>query len=100
MTFITEPLSRNQLRDLALKIRQIIDFESVPRFPVISFLENVMPILFPNFFLEIVPVSELYENIHGETDVKNKCIRIREDIYEGALYGNGYNIGELFHWRL
>lgn len=89
MTYVAEPLSRKQLRRVALQIRKIIGFENNPRFPVISFLENVMPILFPDFYYEIVLESELGANRHGDTDVANNCIRIREDVYNGALAGCG-----------
>lgn len=87
--YIAEPLNRKQLRQLALQIRRTIGFENIPRFPVVVFLENIMPILFPGFYYEIVPESELGANKHGDTDVVNKCIRIREDVYNGALTSCG-----------
>lgn len=89
MIFIAEPLSRKQLRKLALQIRQLIGFKDIPRFPIIFFMENIMPILFQSFYYEIVTESELGVRKHGDTDVTNKCIRIREDVYEGALAGCG-----------
>ncbi len=89
MTYIAQPLSRKQLRQVALQIRHLIGFENTPRFPVVFFLENVMPTLFPGYYYEIVPESEFGANKHGDTDVTNKCIRIREDVYNGALIGSG-----------
>ncbi|MCL2703245.1 MAG: ImmA/IrrE family metallo-endopeptidase [Defluviitaleaceae bacterium] len=89
MTYIAEPLTRKQLRQLAFQIRQLIGFENKPRFPVIVFLENIMPMIFPGFYYEIATESELGASKHGDTDVANKCIRIREDVYIGALEGNG-----------
>ncbi|MCL2665188.1 MAG: hypothetical protein FWE82_06210, partial [Defluviitaleaceae bacterium] len=89
MTYIAEPLSRKQLRQLALQLRQLIGFENTPHFPVIVFLENIMPLIFPGFYYEIATESELGANRHGDTDVANMCIRIREDVYIGALEGSG-----------
>ncbi|MCD7947274.1 MAG: hypothetical protein LUG13_03110 [Oscillospiraceae bacterium] len=89
MAYIVEPLSRQQLRQLVLRIRQIVGFKDIPRFPVISFMEHVMPALFSEFYYEIVPEAELGASKHGDTDVVNRCIRIREDVYTGALGGCG-----------
>lgn len=89
MGYKAQPINRQQLRNLALQLRQIIGFENEPRFPVIFFLENVMPMLFSGFYYDVVAKGELGTSKHGETDVVNKCIRIREDVYDGALSGCG-----------
>lgn len=57
-------------------------------FPVVRFLENILPILIPDFQLEIVPREEM-GNKHGETYPSKNLIRIREDVYMNAVEGNG-----------
>lgn len=52
------------------------------------FLENILPILIPDFQLEIVPREEM-GNKHGETYPSKNLIRIREDVYMNAVEGNG-----------
>jgi len=71
-----------------MQIRKIIDHENVCRFPVVMFLEFVMPLFFPGFYYVIATKQEMGKK-HGDTDVVNRCIRIREDIYYGALEGKG-----------
>ncbi|MCD8294834.1 MAG: ImmA/IrrE family metallo-endopeptidase [Clostridia bacterium] len=57
-------------------------------FPVVKFLENVLPIIIPDFQLEIVPAEEM-GNKHGETFPSKSLIRIREDVYVRAVNGEG-----------
>ena len=71
-------------------------------FPVVPFLENVLPILVPDFQLEILSKKEMGYK-HGETRPSEKLIRIREDVYLGAVAGHGrdrmtiaHEIGHLF----
>jgi Zn-dependent peptidase ImmA (M78 family) len=68
----------------------------------VPFLENVLPILIPDFQLEIVPMEEM-GNKHGETYPSKNLIRIREDVYLRAIEGEGrdrltiaHEIGHLF----
>lgn len=90
MGYIAQPLQRAQLRDLSNYLRKNIGMDDRDlRFPVISFLEILMPVLFPRFQLEIIPVDDFPEQKHAETDVANHIISVREDVYYGAINGNG-----------
>lgn len=82
------PLSRNDIRSFVKYIKHLTHLEDVMYFPIVSFLENVMPLLIPNFQLEIVPVIEM-GNKHGETYPRKNLIRIREDVYLRAVEGSG-----------
>jgi hypothetical protein len=53
------------------------------------FLEHNMPLLFSGFHHEVMPKSYFPPDIHGETSVEERLIRIREDIYLGAIQGMG-----------
>ncbi|GHU74107.1 hypothetical protein FACS1894188_01370 [Clostridia bacterium] len=89
MTYVSQSLSRKQLRSTALYIRKCVGLENELYFPIVAFLELVMPKIYDKFYYEIVPVEEMPANKHAETDVVNHCIRIREDVYNGAVNGNG-----------
>ena len=89
MTYIAEPIQRTELRSLAKVMRETLQVEDRLYIPVITILENVMPLLFPDFSYEYVPREEFPKKKHGETDIVNHIIRIREDVYYGATEGNG-----------
>lgn len=52
MTYIAEPIQRTELRSLAKVMREILQVEDRLYIPVITILENVMPLLFPDFSYE------------------------------------------------
>ena len=88
MGYISEPLQRRQLRNLALYINSLLGLQNELYFPVLPFFERVMPCLFEGFTYEIVPKDTFPEGKHADTDVVNHCIRIREDVYHAkALAG-------------
>ena len=97
MTYIAEPIQRTELRSLAKVIRKILQVEDRLYIPVITILEKVMPLLFPNFSYEYVPKEEFPDKKHGETDIVNHIVRIREDVYYGAIDGNGRDRMTVMH---
>lgn len=104
MDYIAQPLQRTQLREISNHIRKTLGLGNVAYFPVLPFLEGVMPVLFPDFQIEIVPKEEFPPNRHADTDVANHIISIREDIYEGAAAGVGRDrmtiVHEISHYIL
>lgn len=97
------PVSRADIRGYVRYLKKEIGLENSLYFPVIEFLEHVLPLLFDDFQLEIIPVSEMRSGIYGETFPSQNLIRLREDVYEGAVSGNGrdrftvaHEIGHLF----
>lgn len=95
-------VSRRNIQDLVRYLKERVHLENELYFPVVQFLENILPILIPEFQLEIVPQKEM-GNKHGETYPSRNLIRIREDVYLGAVDGCGrdrltiaHEIGHLF----
>ena len=95
-------ISRKNIQDFIRYLKKIVHLENEMYFPVVQFLENILPILIPEFQLEIVPKREM-GNKHGETYPSRNLIRIREDVYLGAVAGCGrdrltiaHEIGHLF----
>ena len=97
MTYIAEPIHRTELRSLAKVIREILQVEDRLYIPVITVLENVMPLLCPDFSYEYVPKEEFPNKKHGDTDIVNHIVRIREDVYYGAIGGNGRDRMTVMH---
>jgi len=97
MVYIAEPIQRNKLRALANLLREHSGHKDELYFPIVQFVEHKMPRLFPDFNLEIVPKSHFPKNTHGETSIDERVIRIREDIYLGAITGEGRDRMTLAH---
>lgn len=76
-----------QLRKIANELRTILKIEQ-PYFPIMEFLEFALPRLDPSFRLEVLDIEEMGSN-HGLTYPDQNIICLREDIYEGAIAGNG-----------
>ena len=51
-------------------------------------MELVLPSIIPDFSYEYLTVTEM-GNLHGETYPSKNVIRIREDVYERAINGEG-----------
>lgn len=81
-------ISRKNIQDYIYHLKKAVGMEDILYFPIIVFLENILPILIPEFQLEIVPVEEM-GNKHGETYPSKNLIRIREDVYLRAIDGLG-----------
>ena len=90
------PVSRNDIRNFVRWLKKTVGLEDVLYFPVVQFLENILPILVPDFQLEIVPTNEMGGN-HGQTYPSKHLIRIREDVYLRAVAGYGRDRLTLAH---
>jgi Zn-dependent peptidase ImmA (M78 family) len=89
MVVIAESVKRSTLRALANVLRMHSGYKDELYFPIVQFVEHKMPRVFPGFHLEIIPKSDFPPDTHGETSIKERVIRIREDIYHGAIRGMG-----------
>lgn len=56
-----------------------------------------MPLCCEGFHYEIVEKEQLSPTIHVETDIANRIIRIREDVYNGAVCGKGRDRMTIMH---
>jgi len=97
MEYIAEPVSRDNLRDLAFYLRKLLGLQDTLYFPVMPFLEHVMPSIYDGFHYEIVPEEYFPEERHAEIDIAKHIIRIREDVYEGAANGRGQHRMTVMH---
>ncbi|MDR9857831.1 ImmA/IrrE family metallo-endopeptidase [Paenibacillus sp. VCA1] len=80
------PLSRKDIRNFVNDIRKVMGLTDTRYFPIREFLEFVMPQMDENFVLEILPKHEMGSN-HGLAYPEDKVIKLREDVYDGAVAG-------------
>lgn len=85
---VAPPISRYELAALARSIRRATGFEHNLEFPIIEFIELIMPEIFTGYHF-IVGTKEDMGDIHGLSNRKEGFIMLREDIYEGARAGKG-----------
>ena len=95
-----KPTSRKDIANIADKLRYVLGIQDIMWVDVIYILENVMPIIDEEFYLDIVEDVEL--DAHARAYPENHMIRIRESIYEGARQGKGRDrftiMHEIFHF--
>ncbi len=90
------PLSRNEIRAEAWKLRVALGAEKITALPMVKILEYGMPKLFPGFNYSIVPVAEMPECEAVTYPAANE-IDIREDTYDAACLGNPHSCFTLAH---
>lgn len=83
--FSVAPMSRSNIRRLAKEFRKIFDLEKVLYFPIVPFIEWVLGQL--GLELEIVSISDM-PRAYGVTNPGTETMKIRQDVYEGAINGN------------
>ena len=83
-----QPTSKQEISDYARSLRSVCGYEHKNQFPVVHFLELILPRLFPDFNLEIAEVEELPFK-EGETLPGTNTIRLRRDVYEAACNSDG-----------
>jgi Zn-dependent peptidase ImmA (M78 family) len=89
-------MSRKDIRKLAFEVRRVFMQDKSPYFDIVRFVENGLSYIWSDYDYEICAVDEMNDN-HGLTDVKKHTIKIREDVYEGAVAGNGRDRFTLAH---
>lgn len=85
---VVQPRSRKDIRLLAKSIRYQTGYYDKPYFPIVRFVELVLPTLRPGFIFDVVSKEEMGNN-HGLTIPEQNLIQIREDVYDRACKGEG-----------
>lgn len=87
--FEVPPCSRLDLLLFADFIHRVVGYDGSTAFPIVPFMENVLPQVYPDACLEIVPVGGLGDKL-GETFPANHLIRLPQDVYDAAVAGDGF----------
>lgn len=78
------PLSRKKIQEVALNLRNMLDISLDEPFPVIKFLEFVLPHF--EYTVEICENASMKES-YALTLPDEKTLKLREDVYELAVHG-------------
>lgn len=72
---------------------------------IVRFLEHHLHLIFPDFHMEVVEKEVMPKN-YAEFHPETKCIRVQQDVYDGAADGNprdrftlAHEIGHLYLHR-
>ena len=79
-------LSRKDIREITTGLRKMCGLHDRLYFPIVEFIEWILGDPDNDFDYEIVPVTEM-EDTYGTTNTSNNIMRIREDVYNGAVDG-------------
>ena len=97
--YCIEPKSRKDLREIALKIREAVGLRDCIFFPIVDFMEHMMPKMFSNYNFEIIEDTELPSNQDAVTVIENGfgTVKIKQSVYDGACDGNGQHRMTIAH---
>ncbi len=84
--FEVPPMSRANIRHLARQVRESLGLKE-PYFPIVEYMEVYHQI--DKAFVYDIIEREIMGNNHGITFPDKKLMLIREDVYDGAVEGNG-----------
>lgn len=87
MNVAADPMSRARIRKMVKKLREIVGCEDREYFPIVQFIEWILANPDNGIDLEIVDPEEM-QDTYGTTNTGNNIMRIRSDVYEGAIMGD------------
>lgn len=88
--------SREDLLRFAATVHKAIGYERETPFPVMKFVEHILPEIYPDYLLEIVEKHNM-EDKFGETFPHKHHIRLREDVYLAAADNNPFARSTVMH---
>ena len=90
------PRDRNSIRRSTYLLRQKLGLKDTPYFPIVEFLENVLPEIDPTFHIEILEDLEL-PGVQAEYVPSLNVVRIKNSVYEAAVSGYWWARSTLAH---
>lgn len=88
--FEVPPCSRLDLLLYADAVHIAVGYDGSSAFPIVQFMEVVLPQVYSDAACEIVPVGSLGDKF-GETFPAQHLIRLPEDVYDSAVGGDGFS---------
>ena len=80
------PHSRDAIRRDTFLLRLKLGLSNTPNFPILPFLENVLPQIDTSFYLEVLEDCEL-PGIYAEYIPSINAIRVKRSVYDAAASG-------------
>ncbi len=103
MQVSANPRSRKNLRQMAKWVREELNMEDRLDFPIVEVIETLAADEDEEFDFEIVSVGEMTDT-YGTTNTSSNIMKIRENVYDGAVNGNARDrftiCHEFGHWLL
>lgn len=90
------PHSREAIRRDTYLLRSKLGLTHTPYFPILSFLENVLPQIDPSFCLEVLDDCNL-PGVYAEYIPSMNVIRVKSSVYEAATSGHWLSRSTLAH---
>lgn len=90
------PHSREAIRRDTYLLRSKLGLAHTPYFPILSFLENVLPQIDPTFCLEILDDRKL-PGVYAEYVPSINVIRVKNSVYDAAASGHWLARSTLAH---
>lgn len=84
---IVPPRDRKSIRKDTYMIRESMGLKNTFYFPIMKFLEGVMPLIYPEFYVEPVEDELLYGRM-AETLPEQHLIRVKASVYDAACSGH------------
>ena len=84
---IVPPRDRNSIRKDTYKLREIMGLKDDFYFPIMDFLEKIMTMVDPEFYVEPVEDEQLVGRM-AETVPEQHLIRVRASVYDAACKGH------------
>lgn len=95
--YVTQPLTRQSIRKDTYQIRKSLDMLDETYFPIVQFIEIVLPkTIDPDFQLEVVPDNDLPGRL-AESCPNQHVIRVKQVVYDGACQGHHWHRMTLAH---
>lgn len=79
-------MSRLAVRKMAAATRDLLGFGATPYIPIETLLDHALPTVLEDFLYTVEYRSEMGEN-HGLAQPDDALIRLREDVFVGAVSG-------------
>ncbi len=90
------PRNREMIRRDAYLLRKKLGLAETPYFPILHFLENVLPLTDDTFYLEVAEDCEM-AGIQAEYVPSLNVIRVRQSVYDAAAHGHWWARSTLAH---
>lgn len=87
MKVSAEPRSRLQIRRIAKAVREEFNMTNTYKFPIVEVIELLAEVDADDFNYEVVAENEMRDT-YGTTNTVDNIMKIRENVYDGAVKGN------------
>lgn len=85
--FVCKPKSKRNIQDECLLVRRALGIEGRRHVPIVSILEQAVPLVFDGFTFAVVSDMEL-PDAEAKANPATESIRVRESVYLAAVDGN------------